>query len=118
MKAPEKTLRVKIVRELALSILKTSGSWNREGSINLLEARWDSLEIAHRTQFQPLPSETVGMGYMRALLKAKANLPYGLDIWYRKTKVMNIEGGNGDEFQIVSYRPGEWESQIRQWPLT
>jgi hypothetical protein len=53
------------------------------------------------------------LAYMRALLKGKENLPYGLDIWNKGKKVLNIEWRDGGEIEVISYLPGEWEWLLR-----
>jgi hypothetical protein len=39
-------------------------------------------------------------------------LPYALDIWFARKKVLNVEWNDGGFIQIVSYRPGAWEGQL------
>ena len=45
------------------------------------------------------------------------NLPYGLDIWdiHGVGKVLNIEWRDTGEFELVSFRRGEWESTVLAW---
>jgi hypothetical protein len=51
------------------------------------------------------------MRYQYALLGGK-NLPYGLDIWFARKKVLNVEWNDEGLIQIMSYRPGAWEDQL------
>ena len=37
---------------------------------------------------------------------------YGLDIWWGKGKVLNIEWNDGETIEIVSFRRGSWEAEL------
>jgi hypothetical protein len=37
---------------------------------------------------------------------------YGLDIWFPRKKVLNVEWNDEGLIQIGSYRPGAWEGQL------
>jgi hypothetical protein len=74
----------------------------------------DSLQIAYRTPFQKLPEPSEKIRYKRTALGGKPNLPYGLDVWYGGQKVMNVEWDDKGNKNVVSYRPGDWESDIRR----
>jgi hypothetical protein len=71
----------------------------------------EDLSMLYRTPFQPLQQASEHVHYMQAMLKDKGNLPYGLDIWHNRKKVMLVEWNEG-EFQLVTYKPGEWELML------
>ena len=66
------------------------------------------LSMLYRTPFQALPQPSEHVRYLQAMLGGRGNLPYGLDIWHNRKKVMLVEWDEG-EFQLVSYKPGEWK---------
>jgi hypothetical protein len=43
-----------------------------------------------------------------------AEMPYGLDIWAGGKKVLNIVWGHYGEPEIVTFRRGKWEKQVRR----
>jgi len=90
------------LRDDALNILWRHGARVDFGPLKLLQADLNGLSIAHRTPF------------LQPLLTGRNNwaLPFGLDIWTRKRKVMNLEWGLPWEVQLVSFRSGEWEEQL------
>jgi hypothetical protein len=47
------------------------------------------------------------MKYFAALKGKSLNLPYGLDIWFKRKKVLNIEWDDHDRVLLVSYKSGE-----------
>jgi hypothetical protein len=62
--------------------------------------------------FQKLPRASERLRYLAAIreLEIPENLPYGLDFWSGK-KVLNTEW-NESETRIVSFRRGQWESEL------
>lgn len=67
------------------------------------------MKIGYRTPFQRLLAESDLLRYQRALVGGKENLPYGLDIWQARKKVLNVEWSDNRVLEVISYRPGEWE---------
>jgi hypothetical protein len=43
-----------------------------------------------------------------------AGMPYGLDIWAGNKKVLNIAWGHYGELEILKFRRGTWEKQVRR----
>ena len=84
-----------LIREAALAIVQESG-WFEETNIGPMPSwRGGDLKISYRTPFQKLPPlkpETIRKCHNLGLSTAK-NMPYGLDIWDRKSggKVLNLE---------------------------
>jgi hypothetical protein len=118
MNAADKQAHVAGVRDLAVAAVKESGVWERWGPINLLTARRGDLQIGYRTPFQQLPKMSHAESYGRALLGGRETLPYGLDIWHRRIKVLNLEWNDRGDFEVISYMPGEWEWQLRPGQAT
>jgi hypothetical protein len=112
MDSATKLARVTHLRDRALDLLKAKGAWHTVGhGERLLGLDLGDLSMLYRTPFQPLPEASENVRYMQAMLGGKGNLPYGLDIWHGRKKVMLVEWNEG-EFQVVTYRPGEWEFLI------
>jgi hypothetical protein len=99
----------------AINLVKKFGSWQSAGPVKLLVFARDHLQIAYRTPFQKLPEESEKMRYKRTALGGKPKLPYGLDVWYSGKKVMNIEWDDKGNRDVVTYRPGVWEAEIRRY---
>jgi hypothetical protein len=47
-------------------------------------------------------------------LGGKLNKPYGLDVWFKHKKVLNIEWDEAEGLSLVSYRPGPWEDALEK----
>jgi hypothetical protein len=97
------------IRDRLIEVLTSRGVWEPLGSVNVLVARIGKLEILHRSPFQKLHLESERTRYLRALSKGKANLPYGLDVWHQGKKVLNLEWDDEGQFEVIAYKPGEWE---------
>ena len=39
-------------------------------------------------------------------------LPYGIDIFWRETKVLSVGWSRTSERQVICYEPGEWEREL------
>jgi hypothetical protein len=109
-----KLSRVKEVRDHALRLLKAHGEWKGSGDQKHLGAKIGNVSLSYRTPFQPLPEISEQLRYMQALLKGKDNLPYGMDVWSNRKKVLNLEWADDGEVDVISYKPGEWESALNQ----
>ncbi len=75
-------------------------------------AEISDVAIKLRTPFQLLPPMSQLMRYQCALLGGEENLSYGIDIWFARKKVFNVEWNDKGSMQILSYRPGEWEAHL------
>jgi hypothetical protein len=111
-----KRARIEALRSDALRIVKEVGSWTQvrvgDRDCALKGAEIGDVKILLRTPFQPLPPASQFLRYQDAVLGSKENLPYALDIWFARKKVLNVEWNDGGFIQIVSYRPGAWEGQL------
>jgi|SRR5580692_1125256 hypothetical protein len=111
-----KLARIEGLRAGALRVVKELGNWTRikmgDSDRPIMGAELGDVKILLRTPFQPLPPMNQFMRYQSALLGGKENLPYGLDIWFARKKVLNVEWNDEGLIQIRSYRPGEWEGQL------
>ena len=104
------------LRDAALTILRDKGVW-KENSVQQRMQRFrgfegGSISITLRTPFQKMPEQTNIMKYVGALLDAKPAYPYGIDIWYNRKKVMNLEWDADGQFDVVSLHNGLWEEEV------
>ena len=102
------------IRDAALEKVKKEGQFEDTNVGLLLIWKGDELEISHHTPFQkvPPPSEDVLRQCYAADVDPTNNLPYGLDVWDTKGKVLNIEWHNNNHVELVSFKRGEWEEQV------
>jgi hypothetical protein len=111
-----KLARIEGLRAGALRVVEEMGSWTQvkmgDRDCALKGAEIGDVKILLRTPFQPLPPLSQSMRYQYAVLGGQENLPYGLDIWFARKKVLNVEWNDEGLIQIGSYRPGEWEGQL------
>jgi hypothetical protein len=89
------------LRDLTLLAIKTGGA-QACADINMaMRERPNDLYIYYRT-----------VPYLPAWVPSR-NLPYGLDIW-SGNKVLNFEWSDDGRINVISYRPGEWESDLER----
>ncbi len=105
-------MRVSAIREAALRVLRKRGNWSGVGNNKMLCAEVEECSICYRTPFQKLPEPPEAMRYWAAQVGRKIDFQYGLDIWFRHKKVLNVMWDDGADFEIVSFKPGEWEGAI------
>ena len=101
------------LRDAALSKLRSEGSFEDINIGPYLTWAGKDLEMGLRTPFQRLPPVPEAIKYFAAKTgKGSINLSYGLDIWDKKGKVLNIEWNDTGEVQLVSFRRGHWEHKV------
>jgi len=102
------------IRDAALEKVKKEGQFEDTNVGPLLVWKGDEFAISHHTPFQKFPPP--GEDFLRKCYAAGVdptnNLPYGLDIWDTKGKVLNIEWHNNNHVELVSFKRGEWEEKI------
>ena len=66
-----------------------------------------------RTPLSDGPKEGPTPSYQHALVRqqAKAELPYGLDVWHRGRKVMSLRWSDTGEVNLINFKGGEWEAE-------
>jgi hypothetical protein len=102
------------IRDAALEKVKKEAQFEDTNVGPLLVWKGDELEISHHTPFQkfPPPDEDVLRQCYAADVDPTYNLPYGLDIWGMKGKVLNIVLDHKDRVELISFRRGAWEEQV------
>lgn len=104
------------LRDMGLAVLKKFGK-HEPGMGRKVAASHGDLMISIRTPFsEPYSEPSEYLKYLGATigLAPPKNLPYGLDIWAPK-KVLNIEWDDHGKVDLVSFKPGAWESELRLW---
>ena len=107
------------IRDAALEKVEKEGEFEDTNIGPLLVWRGDELEISHHTPFQkfPPPSEDVLRQCYAADVDPTNNLPYGLDIWDTKGKVLNIEWDDKNHVDLLCFKRGKWEQKVLQHML-
>jgi hypothetical protein len=102
------------IRDAALKKVKKEGQFEDTNVGPLLVWKGAELEISHHTPFQkfPPPSEEFFRNCYAAGVDPEINLPYGLDIWDTKGKVLNIEWDHNNHVELVSFKRGDWEEKL------
>lgn len=97
------------MRDAAISIVNACGSWKEarvgEGCLRILSADSGDFRIVYRTPFQKVPRST---GSYEAALIASPNA-YGLDVWGKDGKVLNLEWNDDQDIDIRTFKRGDWE---------
>jgi len=86
-----KIARIEAIRASALLAVRLRGKWEAPAISACASPTIGDVKIGYRTPFQRLPAESDVLRYQRALVGGKENLPYGLDIWQARKKVLNVE---------------------------
>jgi hypothetical protein len=110
--SPERLARVRAARDCLLQIVRKQGQQAGRGWVSADAA---GFSIMHRTPFTRLmPEGRQSRAYAEALVKQKAvpDLPYTMEVWYLSQKVLNVQWDENDKIQLISFRPGEWETKL------
>jgi hypothetical protein len=106
------TSRAVTLRELALKAMRERGTWEKADPINLMMLRHGEITIGHRTPFQRQPEPNQKTKYYLALLGGPEPLPFGLDVWHGRKKVLGIEWDMDGRVVVMSFTPGDWEAEL------
>ncbi len=101
-------------RSDAVQVVKKLGSWRRAGPINVFFFDRGTLQIGYRTPFQKMPPESAKFRYLRAQYDVPPTLPYGLDVWHKHRKVLNVEWDDHGKDYVATYVAGDWEDEIKR----
>jgi hypothetical protein len=99
--------RAVALRDLALLLVKKQGSWHQAGPARLLMAEEGDLMIAYRSPFQKVPP-------VSASVECGAK-PFAIDVWHNEKSVLFVEWDEEGATDVVSYRPGDWEHELKVW---
>ena len=90
-------------RDAALALIRQRGEWVARGDIPFLMVRGKGFTLALRTPFQRLPKQRQP--------RAKASLPYGLEV-YAPKRVLDITWDDAGTVELIGYDPGDWEGAV------
>ena len=114
MTVGSKVARTLALRDLALKAVRERGAWEKAGITYLMMLRDGEITISHRTPFQRSPELSDKTKYYLALLGGPETLPFGLDVWHKRRKVLNIEWDENGRIAVVSFTPGDWELELER----
>ena len=109
-----KLRRTRDILSAAMRLIRERGQWQVVGAESVIGLDVGQISLLYRTPFQRLPPELSDLRYARARLGGKAILPYGLDIWFDRRKVLNLAWDDNGAAELISYKPGEWETALAQ----
>jgi|SRR5579862_1386036 len=103
------------IRDTVLPWLRLHGHMHGTGDVRALAGNASPFIFVHRTFFcspvlQPRPRNFREAASLQ--VHGGTNLPYGLDVWYNKSKVMNIEWDDAGLVHLVGFRSGVWEEAL------
>jgi hypothetical protein len=104
---PAKIEHASRLRDIAIAAIRQHGTWGPatvgDKTIKVMQLSTGSLDMILSTPFQKLP------GLRRS--------EHGLDIYYAATKVLSLWWDDGGGLELVTFRPGRWESELGAvWP--
>jgi len=89
------------LRDLAVAVISQRGSWGPAyvagKPIKVLQLTAGGFDMILSTPFQHLPC---------------APLSYGLDLCYKRKKVLNIWWDINGNVELLTFRRGQWETEI------
>jgi hypothetical protein len=110
------------LRDAVLAILQRSSESHHYANYSTLTDQGHSVRIVYRTPFLRLPEksgasdrETKQYGpYTATQLHqhSKKSLPYTLNVWCGRRKVLNIEWADDGTVELGTYEPGDWEELL------
>ena len=97
-----------------MHLVKAHGEWEQVSSVRVKGASIEHFKISLTTPFQQLPeaSEEVKAFVEQLGQSDKLSPYYGVDIWIRSKKVLNIHWQEGQPVEVLSFRRGDWESEL------
>jgi hypothetical protein len=89
---------------------------NNRASCRAVTADLGDFGFMYRTPFNPAPwMEPVPKNHLEAVLLQQTgplDLGYGLDVWYRNAKVMNLQWSTEGRTHLCGFRGGPWEEVL------
>ena len=109
MKTSTRIEAARKIRDHILPVVQRMGSASEISGIKSLSWEMKPWLVMHRTPFGPTPTPET---YRGAIARQKmTDRRYALDIWHGR-KVLNIEWDSLDNFEIVSFKRGQWEDEL------
>jgi hypothetical protein len=108
--------RVIAIRDHVLRLLRQGGAIQvQRDAVRLTELRIGIWIFRLWTPFSELSrDEASSPGYRRALERQRGRkaLPYGLDIWYRTTKVLRMLWSDDETMEVMIFVQGPWTEEV------
>ena len=104
-----------VIRDHLLPLVRKHGTLEMQrDAIRIIAWQAHGLRIEHWTPFYELmPEEASSPGYRHAIAQQRAApaLPYGLDVWSSRTKVLSLLWDDASTHSIVAFSRGDWERE-------
>ena len=115
------------IRDVAVEMIRSEGTWKpcRVGDEqrNVMGLRFGSLCMSLTTPFQKfhmeppkIPDRFKGnldrYAVAVRMSQSKRHLGFGLDVWGKVGKVLNVHWNEYGQIEIVSFKRGDWEEEI------
>lgn len=104
------------IRDHVLPLLRQGGAIQvQRDAVRVTELRIGVWIFRLWTPFSELSQEEASSpGYRRAIERQRARkaLPYGLDIWYGKTKVLRVLWSDDETIEVMIFVHGPWMEEV------
>jgi hypothetical protein len=111
--------RALAIRDHVLRIVRAYGTLedleDKDSTLRLIVLKRDPWRFTHWTPFNALAStEASSPGYRHAVERqhTRRDLPYGLDVWHERAKVLSLLWADDGPFQVVGFVRGAWEEAV------
>lgn len=105
------------IRDHVLPLVREQGAIedleNKNSSLRLVVLEREPWQFTHWTPFNDLArTEASSPGYRHALggQHTRPDLPYGLDVWHKRAKVLSLLWSDEGTFEVLVFIRGAWEN--------
>ena len=107
--------RALVIRDHLLPVIRACGTLeDSHGPVRAVVLNMGPWRFVHWTPFNELlPGEAWSPGYRHALQRQRVlpSLPYGLDVVWHGTNVLNLLWGDNENFAVGTFLRGDWEKE-------
>ncbi|MBV8590211.1 MAG: hypothetical protein JO212_09150 [Acetobacteraceae bacterium] len=107
--------RALVIRDHLLRLIRARGTLeDLHGPVRAVVLKMGPWGFVHWTPFNELlPGEALSPGYRHALERQRVvpTLPYGLQVIWHGTKVLNLLWGDNEHFAVATFIRGYWEEE-------
>jgi hypothetical protein len=110
--------RALAIRDHLVPLVRARGRLEvQRGTLRLITLQTGPWTLTHWTPFNDLaPDEASSPGYRHALERQQAGpvLPYGIEVWRGKNKVLCMVWADDGTSEVISFVGGPWEDEARR----
>jgi hypothetical protein len=103
------------IRDHLLPLVRDRGTLEcQRDAVRLIALQLHRWLLKYWTPFNDIsPDEAASPGYRHALARQRSRpeLPYGLEVWHRNSKVLGVLWAESGAFQVASFVRGSWENE-------